>query len=76
MNFYLVQYNPVLCTIERYTALGTLRVKKEDIEKEKKFYEEVNASDYYHNTVVLVIKAESTSDIENQVNAFMKYLYT
>lgn len=35
MNFYLVQYDPVLCTIERYTALGTFRVKKEDIEKEK-----------------------------------------
>ena len=56
MNKYLVQYNPITGTIGRYIRISDLNCDKGKIEK---FYEDVNASDYYHKTIVIYVDVDN-----------------
>mgnify|MGYP000055100950 CR=1 FL=1 len=74
MAWYLVQYNPILGMVGRYIAF-TLDGSEENKERINKFYEEINASDYYHETIVFAIQTDSTDNIEEGAINFMKMLY-
>ena len=41
----------------------------------KNFYDEVNASDFYHNSIVLVVKAKSMDKVREQVIGTFNVLY-
>ena len=41
----------------------------------EKFYDEVNASDFYHNSIVLVVKAKSMEEVREQVIGTFNALY-
>lgn len=68
---YIVQYFPLTCSVGRIILLDESRDNKEIIER---FYEEVNASDYYHNSIIFFFDSDSTKSI-NQIikNAFRDY---
>lgn len=72
ISWYLVQYNPLIGKIGRYIAFTPSNYNEDKINK---FYEEVNASDYYHETVVISIYAKSTYDVENEIFRLMAILY-
>lgn len=74
MAWYLVQYNPILGMVGRYIAF-TLDESEENKERINKFYEEINVSDYYHETIVFAIQRDSTDNIEEGAINFMKMLY-
>lgn len=74
MAWYLVQYNPILGMVGRYIAF-TLDKSEENKERINKFYEEINVSDYYHETIVFAIQTDSTDNIEEGAINFMKMLY-
>lgn len=74
MAWYLVQYNPILGMVGRYIAF-TLDESEENKERINKFYEEINVSDYYHETIVFAIQTDSTDNIEEGAINFMKMLY-
>ena len=41
----------------------------------EKFYDEVNASYFYHNSIVLVVKAKSMEEVREQVIGTFNVLY-
>lgn len=41
----------------------------------EKFYDEVNASDFYHNSIVLVVKAKNMDEVREQVIGTFNILY-
>lgn len=41
----------------------------------EKFYDEVNASDFYHNSIVLVVKAKSMDEVRRQIIENFNVLY-
>lgn len=53
---FLVQYEPLTTMVRRILFLGF--ESKPTQEMIEKFYDEVNASDFYHNSIVLVVKAK------------------
>ena len=72
-NMFLVQYEPLTTMVGRVLPLGfEPRPTKEMIEK---FYDEVNASDFYHNSIVLVVKAKSMDEVREQVVGTFNVLY-
>ena len=54
--FFLVQYEPLTTMTRRVLSLGC--EPKPTQEMIEKFYDEVNASDFCHNLIVLVFKAK------------------
>lgn len=72
-NMFLVQYEPLTTMTGRILSLGfEPKPTKEMIEK---FYDEVNASDFYHNSIVLVVKAKSMNEVREQVIEIFNVLY-
>lgn len=64
-NMFLVQYEPLTTMTGRILSLGF--EPKPTQEMIEKFYDEVNASDFYHNSIVLVVKAKSIDEVREQV---------
>ena len=64
-NMFLVQYEPLTTMVRRILSLGF--EPKPTQEMIEKFYDEVNASDFYHNSIVLVVKAKSVHEIRRQI---------
>lgn len=72
-NMFLVQYEPITIMVRRILSLGfESKLTQEMIEK---FYDEVNASDFYHNSIVLVVKAKSMDEVREQVIGTFNVLY-
>lgn len=72
-NMFLVQYEPLTTMVGRVLSLGfEPNPTQEMIEK---FYNEVNASDFYHNSIVLVVKAKSMDEVREQVIGTFNVLY-
>lgn len=72
-NMFLVQYEPITTMTRRILSLGfEPKPTQEIIEK---FYDEVNASDCYHNSIVLVVKAKSMEEVREQVIETFNVLY-
>lgn len=72
-NMFLVQYEPLTTMVERVLSLGF--EPKPTQEMIEKFYDEVNASDFYHNSIVLVVKAKSIDEVREQVVDIFNVLY-
>lgn len=64
-NMFLVQYEPITTMTRRILSLGF--EPKPTQEMIEKFYDEVNASDFYHNSIVLVVKAKIWMKLENRL---------
>ena len=72
-NMFLVQYEPLTTMTRKILSLGfEPKTTQEMIEK---FYDEVNASDFYHNSIVLVVKAKSMEEVREQVIGTFNVLY-
>ena len=72
-NMFLVQYEPLTTMTGRVLSLDfEPKPAQEMIEK---FYDEVNASDFYHNSIVLVVKAKSMKEVREQVIGNFNALY-
>ena len=72
-NMFLVQYEPITTMTRRILSLGfEPKPTQEIIEK---FYDEVNACDCYHNSIVLVVKAKSMEEVREQVIETFNVLY-
>ena len=72
-NMFLVQYEPLTTMVGRVLSLGfEPKPAQEMIEK---FYDEVNAFDFYHNSIVLVVKAKSIEEVREQVIGTFNVLY-
>ena len=73
-NMFLVQYEPLTTRIGRVLSLAF--EPKPTQKMIENFYDEVNASDFYHNSIVLVVKAKSMGEIREQIiktfNVFYK----
>lgn len=41
----------------------------------EKFYDEVNASDFYHNTIILVVRAKGMDEVREQAIDTFNVLY-
>ena len=65
-NMFLVQYEPILSLVFE---------PKPTQEMIENFYDEVNASDFYHNSIVLVVKAKSIEEVREQVIGTFNVLY-
>ena len=72
-NMFLVQYEPLTTMVGRVLSLGF--EPKPTQEMIEKFYDEVNASDFYHNSIVLVVKAKSMDEVREQVVDTFNVLY-
>ena len=72
-NMFLVQYEPITTMTRRILSLGF--EPKPTQEMIEKFYDEVNASDFYHNSIVLVVKAKNMDEVREQVIGTFKILY-
>ena len=72
-NMFLVQYEPLTTMTRRVLSLGF--EPKPTQEMIEKFYDEVNASDFYHNSIVLVVKAKSMEEVREQVIGTFNVLY-
>lgn len=72
-NMFLVQYEPLTTMTRRVLSLGF--EPKPTQEMIEKFYDEVNASDFYHNSIVLVVKAKSMEEVREQVIGTFNALY-
>ena len=72
-NMFLVQYEPLTTMVGRVLSLGF--EPKPTQEMIEKFYDEVNASDFYHNSTVLVVKAKSMDEVREQVIGTFNVLY-
>lgn len=72
-NMFLVQYEPITTMIRRILSLGF--EPKPTQEMIEKFYDEVNASDFYHNSIVLIVKAKSIDEVREQVIGTFNVLY-
>lgn len=72
-NMFLVQYEPLTTMVGRILSLGF--EPKPTQEMIEKFYDEVNASDFYHNSIVLVVKAKSMEEVREQVIGTFNALY-
>ena len=70
---FLVQYEPITKMVGRVLSLGF--EPKPTQEMIEKFYDEVNASDFYHNSIVLVVKAKSMDEVREQVIGTFNVLY-
>ena len=72
-NMLLVHIAPITTMVRRILSLGfEPKLTQEMIEK---FYDEVNASDFYHNSIVLVVKAKSMDEVREQVIGTFNVLY-
>lgn len=72
-NMFLVQYEPLTTVTRRILSLGF--ESKPTQEMIEKFYDEVNASDFYHNSIVIVVKAKSMDEVREQVIGTFNVLY-
>lgn len=72
-NMFLVQYELITTMTRRILSLGF--EPKPTQEMIEKFYDEVNASDFYHNSIVLVVKAKSMEEVREQVIGTFNVLY-
>lgn len=72
-NMFLVQYEPLTTMTRRILSLGF--EPKPTQEMIEKFYDEVNASDFYYNSIVLVVKAKSIDEVREQVIGTFNVLY-
>ena len=72
-NMFLVQYEPLTTIVGRVLSLGF--EQKPTQEMIEKFYDEVNASDFYHNSIVLVVKAKSIEEVREQIIGTFDVLY-
>lgn len=72
-NMFLVQYEPLTTMVGRVLSLGF--EPKPTQEMIEKFYEEVNASDFYHNSIVLVVRAKSMEEVRKQIIGTFNVLY-
>lgn len=72
-NMFLVQYEPITTMTRKILSLGF--EPKPTQEMIEKFYDEVNASDFYHNSIVLVVKAKSMEEVREQVIGTFNVLY-
>ena len=72
-NMFLVQYEPLTTMTRKVLSLGF--EPKPTQEMIEKFYDEVNASDFYHNSIVLVVKAKSMEEVREQVIGTFNTLY-
>ena len=72
-NMFLVQYEPLTTMVGRILSLGF--EPKPTQEMIEKFYDEVNASDFYHNSIVLVVEAKSMDEVREQVIGTFDVLY-
>ena len=72
-NMFLVQYEPLTTMVGRVLSLGF--EPKPTQEMIEKFYDEVNASDFYHNSIVLVVKAKNMDEVREQVIGTFNILY-
>lgn len=72
-NVFLVQYEPLTTVVRRILSLGF--EPKPTQEMIEKFYDEVNTSDFYHNSIVLVVKAKSMDEVREQVIGTFNALY-
>ena len=70
---FLVQYEPLTTMTRKVLSLGF--EPKPTQEMIEKFYDEVNASDFYHNSIVLVVKAKSMEEVREQVIGTFNTLY-
>ena len=68
-NMFLVQYEPLTTIVRRILSLGF--EPKPTQEMIEKFYDEVNASDFYHNTIILVVRAKGMVEVrEHAIDTF------
>ena len=72
-NMFLVQYEPLTTMVGRVLSLGF--EPKPTQEMIEKFYDEVNASDFYHNSIVLIVKAKSIEEVREQIIGTFNVLY-
>lgn len=72
-NMFLVQYEPITTMTRRILSLGF--EPKPTQEMIEKFYDEVNASDFYHNSIILVVKAKNMDEVREQVIGTFNILY-
>lgn len=72
-NMFLVQYEPLTTMVGRILSLGF--EPKPTQEMIEKFYDEVNASDFDHNSIVLVVKAKRMDEVREQVIGTFNALY-
>lgn len=72
-NMFLVQYEPLTTMTRRILSLGF--EPKPTQEMIEKFYDEVNTSDFYHNSIVIVVKAKSMDEVREQVIGTFNVLY-
>ena len=70
---FLAQYEPITKRVLRFLSLDY--EPKPSQEMIDKFYDEVNSSDFYHNSIVLVVKAKSMDEVREQVVDTFNVLY-
>ena len=74
MSKYFVQYYPINGQIGRILHIGdeTLAATQQNMNE---FYDLINISDYYHNSIVLIVEAENMSSITEEITKTFRILY-
>lgn len=75
MNTYLVQYYPINRLVGRFIRIDDASASASQYVMREKFYDEVKASDYYHQSIIIVVKVDNCYDIREEIIKNFKALY-
>lgn len=75
MNTYLVQYYPITTEIGRYMRIDDDLTSASQYVMREKFYENVNASDYYHQSIIIAVKVDNNWNIREETIKNFRTLY-
>ena len=70
---YLVQYEPLTTRICRILSLSKYPKPTQDMIEH--FYDEVNVTDYYHNTIILTVETDNIDNVRDVIMETFGVLY-
>lgn len=72
-DMYLVQYEPL--TTRVYRILSLSKYPKPTQEMIEQFYDEVNAADYFHNTIIVTLETDDIKNVKDEIMEIFGTLY-
>lgn len=73
-DMYLVQYEPLTTRVCRILSLSKHPKPTQDMLEH--FYDEVNAADYFHNTIIVTLETDNIKNARDEIMSMFGALYS
>lgn len=73
-DMYLVQYEPFTTRVRRILSLSKYPKPTQDMIEH--FYDEVNAADYFHNTIIVTLETDNIKNARDEIMSVFGALYS